>query len=476
MLLLQSISASGRPLACWRNRLIAGLLWMSVAFAPWAFGSTQPWAITVLNAAGTLLGLLCLAGVLACRKTSATIPHQPFRHWTSIVLTWSTVLILVYSFVSALNAQSAFDSLNGAFRPLPHLKWLPHAYDRAASWLAFWQNAALAGTFWAARFWLLGGAPRVSEQELQAHTGLLPERARAFLMLIVTNGFLVALVALLQRLDNTDKLLWLVRPHINQSAESQFGPFAYRSNGLQYVALMWPLAMAMWSMYSDAQRQERILGTGRRGWVFLCGLTMAACPFFWQSRLALAANAVSILIVAFILLKWHRVTQRRLMVTGGILIAVGIALALNWHAMVGRFAKAGVQSEARRSLLQAGVDMFQDHWFFGAGPGAFPSLYPLYQREGHATWLAQMHCDWLQTLATYGVAGSALLAAAIVALIFSPRQRGKLPVRRSFVHLAWVGPAICLAGALLDFPFQVYAIEHLFVVVAALVSVLSATD
>jgi hypothetical protein len=42
------------------------LIYLMVVFSPWAFGTSQPWSISVMNGAGYLLGLL-LAMKLAIR-------------------------------------------------------------------------------------------------------------------------------------------------------------------------------------------------------------------------------------------------------------------------------------------------------------------------------------------------------------------------------------------------------------------------
>lgn len=459
----------------WCRRFTAWLLCASLLFAPWAFGATQPWAVVTLNLAGTALGLLWIVLKIFPPDIIARPAHRP-PHWTTKVLAAGTILLLAHNFLASVNAQSTFDLSNAAFHPLSHCTWLPHSSDRAASWRILWQNVALAGTFWAARDWLLNQPAEPGAANTQTHTGLLPKQVRHFLMLLIMNGFLLAVVALLQRLDGTEKLLWLVKPRINQSAIEQFGPFAYRSNGLQYLALLWPLAFGCWSMLAHAQRRETLFGSGQRAWLLLCGLTMAICPLLWQSRLAVAVNAASVLFVSAVLLKSHPLSRRRLVFMLGIAGTVALGLALNWHALSARFAKDGWHSRERLELIQSGLTMFRENWLFGTGPGSFPAQYPLYQTEIKAPWLAQMHCDWLQTLATYGTVGTGILAAILCALFCSPAQRGKLVTRKSFILLAGVSLAGGLAHALVDFPFQVYSIEHLFVVLAAFFSVLSFKD
>jgi hypothetical protein len=419
---------------------------------------------------GTLLGFSWLLTKIVAAQTGENFLSPP-RRWTCKLLAAGTVSVLFYNLLAAINAQSAFDPASGAFRPLPHLDWLPHSCDRAASWAACWRNLALAGTFWATRDWLL--APSAIRAGNFTHTGLLPKRARALLLFLATNGFLLAVVALLQRLDHSQKLLWLLEPHINQTADSQFGPFAYRSNGLQYLALIWPLALGGWSMFSHAQRQETLVGSDRRAWLLLCALTMAVCPFLWQSRLAVVLNVVTIFFVAAILLKSHQVAGRRLVVLSGLAITIGLGLILNWPALAHRFSEAGLRSAERLKLWSAGLAMFRENWFWGTGPDSVNAAYFLYRPGNDAAWFSQMHCDWLQTLATYGVAGSVLWGSLFAALFCSPWERGKLPSRRSFVWLTGLGLAGCLAAAAADFPFQIYAVEHAFVVLAACFTALS---
>src|SRR3990172_4728408 len=40
----------------WADTLTEGLIYFAVVFSPWAFGTTQPWAIGTMNLIGYLLG------------------------------------------------------------------------------------------------------------------------------------------------------------------------------------------------------------------------------------------------------------------------------------------------------------------------------------------------------------------------------------------------------------------------------------
>jgi len=84
-----------------------------------------------------------------------------------------------------------------------------------------------------------------------------------------------------------------------------------------------------------------------------------------------------------------------------------------------------------------------------------------------------MHCDWLETLATFGAIGMGLLVAALFVLARRWHSPGRVVAPGGFVALAWLGLASCLLHAVMDFPFQVYSVIHLFIIVSAIVSTLS---
>src|SRR5450759_1907027 len=93
--------------------LTEGLIYFAILFGPWAFGTTQPWSIQVMNGVGLALGLLWL-GKLCIRFSG----HQPLR-WTILSgnresgrslkterrFTWllaaGTLFILLYCLISA---------------------------------------------------------------------------------------------------------------------------------------------------------------------------------------------------------------------------------------------------------------------------------------------------------------------------------------------------------------------------------------
>jgi len=211
-----------------------------------------------------------------------------------------TIVILAYCFISAVNARSTFIYRQMAFEPHDYIAWLPHSYDGWATWQAFWMYLAFALSFWATRDWLLGKSGAERREARTGGRGLeenlprrvsqagLPMRLRRLLWLLCLNGSALALEAILQRLSGTNKLLWLLEPAINQSTESQFGPYAYRSNAAQYFNLLWPVCLGFWWTLRRAtkftSRVGRRLGSGPHVLLLPCAVLLAAAPIISTSR------------------------------------------------------------------------------------------------------------------------------------------------------------------------------------------------
>src|ERR1039458_1269129 len=145
------------------------LIYAMVVFGPWAFGTTQPWSVWIMNGAGYLLGV-----VLVCKLRIRRLKgYHPSRwedgqrgeevrgqrsdlrgqrgitasHLTAL-LAGLTVAILGYCLISAVNARATFhpEALSFDYRK-QYIPWLPHSLDSGRTWQAFWTYFGLALSF-----------------------------------------------------------------------------------------------------------------------------------------------------------------------------------------------------------------------------------------------------------------------------------------------------------------------------------------
>lgn len=483
----------------WPHQLFDGLtealLYFMIVFSPWAFGATQEWSMNVMDACGYALGAL-LAAKWSLRLMT---DWQPLRWGMALadeddprpsrsagtftkILAALTVLVLAYCVVSAVNARAVWLPHAYRFEYYPCIDWLPHSYDLTRTWQAFWHYLACAMSFWALRDWLLTrteeeeSANRDDALKSARRRGLiLPPRLQRLLWVLCLNGAVLALEGVLQRTSGTSKLLWLVEPGINKTADAQFGPYAYRSNAAQYFTLVWPVALGFWWVRHQAAQHER---RARATYHLLlpCTMLMAACPLISLSRAGAVVGVAGLVIALLTLAFLPRESGWKVKL--GVLAFLAVIAALGWYIgweeLAKRFQKTGMDFEVGRGeMWKLALQMIRDYPVLGTGPGTFESLYQMYRGSVDNYWPAQLHNDWLEMMITFGAVGLAMIAAALLAVLVRCYYRGGIRVHRVFAMFVWLAVGGCLAFGAVDFPFQIYSIVFLFIVHCAILSSVS---
>jgi len=387
------------------------LIYGMVIFTPWALGTTWLWAIWTMNVTAYVLGLLLFlkwfvrgrTGYQPERWGEATSPdadspgQRRFAPERALPFAMAglTVSVLAYCLISALNARATFLLEEDRFEYHKFIPWLPHSYDGPRTWFAFWTYLGLAFFFWALRDWLLSMARRErhSQRQLPEDTpcvlgAALPVRLRRLLWILCSSGALLALEGTLQRLDGTNKLLWLVEPYWNKTAEAQFGPYAYRSNAAQYLNLLWPVCLGFW--WTLRQTKPRAaghtirVGSGAELLLVPCAVLMAAGPIISSSRGGAAvAGGMAVLVSCFLLdlrRRKHRMPWGIIPVFTGVL---ALGATLGWPALKKRFTAPPI---VHLSGLRIGTNIFSLHLSFPC-PSTNPALNKvLAAMSGDTTW------------------------------------------------------------------------------------------
>jgi len=491
-------SASLRQVLAYRtcDRVSGWLILFMVVFSPWAFGTTQPWAIWTMNVTGYVLGALLLFK-LWLRFRRGYRPARWNEHAAGFAtgsprasrfavtgLAILTVAILAYCLIAGLNARSTYDGGQQIFVYHEHLSWLPHSYDRARTWQVFFNLLALAFFFWATRDWLLGLTPDEERSNRAAasdpaHRQPMPARWRCLLWVLCLNGALLGAQGIAQRLSGTNKLLWFQETRLNKTADAQFGPYAYRSNAAQYFGLAWPAGLALWWLLRREARRKRETDAGfhppRHHWLLPCVGVMAACPIMSLSRAGALVTMGMIFVASIILLvAWRR---RHASVKFGVVLFFALTFALGayfgWDAFSERMEHFDEGLELREKMYETARGMARDYPLFGTGPGTFDPVFQLYRSSTDEYWPAQLHNDWLETQITFGWLGSGLIGAALLIVVVRWFLPGGVEVRWPVPALLWLSLAGCLVHARYDFPFQVYSLQLLFLLICVVLLCLS---
>jgi len=497
--MLKPLSLSLRTLRLYQvcDAAPGSVLYLMVLFSPWAFGTTQPWSIWAMNAAGYFLGLLLavkwiirlLTGYRSARwggggsEIQIDSRGQSSAHSVlTRILAVLTLVILGYCLTSALNARSTYHREVGALVYHPFISWLPHSYDQSSSRLAFWNYLAMALSFWALRDWFLGktGAEEQAARSRANDAGgrpmpLLPERLQRLLWVLSVNGGLLGLEAIVQRMTGTARLLFFMPTHENPQAIAQFGPFAYRSTAAQYFNLLWPVSLGLWWSLERAARRgwcdSRAFGLRSRHLILACAMLMAACPIISASRVGAVVAVINLAVAAAVL--WSAQHREDRKTRAGIVVAVALVLGFSawagWDKLGPRFENGEFEAglEGRNSIYDMARPMAADCPLFGTGPGTFEPLFQLYRPDPEEYWPAQLHNDWLETLITFGWLGTALILMALCVVLFHWFVARGIHAKPSLAALFWAALGGCLFYARYDFPFQVYSVLFLFLLLCA---------
>jgi len=475
------------------DELSGWVIYLMVVFSPWAFGTTEPWSIRIMDGAGYLLGSLLLVKWIVRRWKG----YSPARWDQGMgrrlrtsngklrVLGVLTVLILGYCLVSALNAAATKDPSKFSFDYHGHIGWLPHSFDGNRSWQALRDYLALALGFWSVRDWLQGRAGdelRVRpEEEGVGRVPLITTRLKRLLWLLSINGGLLAVEGMIQRFSGTGMLLFMVPTKVNQAAEHQFGPYHYRGSAASFFNLLWPVCLGFWWSLQRVQKHK----TFQNNLLLVSVGLMAVCPIICLSRggafvdFVLVAAAPLCLGLSSLLRSRQDPSASRKNTSGfwklGVFPAAVLAFGLyqGWHSLSLRLTAAEGGLDARRQMCEDAQPMVADFPAYGTGPGTFETVFELYRIVASTYWAAQLHNDWLETRITFGWVGSALIALAFLDLLSLWFRRAGPGNNRDLVLMIWLALAGCLVHARWDFPFQIYSILFLFLILCSILSLQS---
>ncbi len=470
------------------NMMSGAVLLLMAVLAPWMLGCTTRETIWALNGLGFSSGGLWIAQrVIRSRASGGRQPpaEYPGGRWPIACVRGLVIALLSYVLCSALNPKT---SLQYTFTPgyplasgveiehLESIEWLPQSHDRDRTLRAFWKYLAIVLSFAAARDWLMGASRR--ECRSGDSTPRFPgDRMQWLLWTLAINAAAVSLVGMLQRLDGTEKLLWSFSNHIN-GGQGAFGPFPYRSNGAQYLNLMWPVTLGFWWVLRRRNMARRSVSHRSGGDPYVLLLVFAAVT----AAGVVVANSrggflvlVGLLVAVFALMMlWSkRQAGFKLGLVAAIVAILGVGGWLGGEAMMARFRSDDFGTmHGRKPIYEDSVGMAEDFAVFGSGAETFAPLYYFYRKKDPA-WNAYVHDDYLETRITFGTVGFVIVLMIFLAVWLVPFFGNGIPAPPEFFLLIGVAMVGILAHAKFDLPFQIYSIHYQFVLLCALLTTLN---
>ncbi len=484
------------------DRSSACLIFFSVIFAPWAFATVHPWSILTLNFVSFGLGILLTAKLLIRHRTrsSASCSERVvLGRAEAALITILPVLILLFIGMHYLNARATFDNELLIFNFNPrYISWLPASYDKGLTASLFAKYLALAVFFWSTYDWITDRQESLSckssdRRQPSVNVPRMSPRAEKVLFLICINASLIALVSMLQKLDNSGKLLWILEPSFTKDKNAIFGPFAYRGNAATYFNLIWPISLFL-LLHKRAEfkftHHAARAGGGIHILLYPLTLILILAPVLTTSRAGLIILVLTLCVTTPRLI-WTSNHRNIIALTSLVILGISLSFLIFGSNSMTRLKSTittgfQAQKDSRMDIYRHLPDLARDHLIFGSGPGTFSTIYLVHRKPAinvlgwkaakeHRNdrlvgWSAWAHCDPLEFLITFGILGTALCLAWLLALQFIPwliARRTTVPPPPINFFLVQTGTWGFLLHSTVDFPFQVYSLFHIYLIVSA---------
>jgi O-antigen ligase len=294
---------------------------------------------------------------------------------------------------------------------------------------------------------------------------------RGFVWFLMSLGFSVSVLGILQNLTFNGKLYWF---RVMRFGGTPFGPYANRNHFAGFAEMIIPVALV-----------PLVLGRVRRERIFLVTL-FAIVPIVALVLSTSRGGIVSFIvqmIILFSLLLIRRAPGKYVMF-GGIVVLTAV-LAVSWigvQQVLVRF--TGIQTldvpvGKRKAMVKDTFRLFLDHPILGTGLGTLQTVYPPYDSLYDGKVLNHSHNDYLEALAETGLVGG-LCCFWFVAVVLRNGLRGMATLGSSFgstLHLSGL-LACCgiLVHSLVDFNLHIPANALLFFVSAHMAAVHFSAD
>jgi O-antigen ligase len=289
------------------------------------------------------------------------------------------------------------------------------------------------------------------------------DRWHAFAWFLLTLGFAVSILGILQHFTFNGKLYWFRELRYGGIP---FGPYVNRNHFAGLVELIIPVGVSVLLLRAEDR--------DRRSLLTVLTLIPIGALFLSASRGGIAAFFLEVgLVVIFGVLRGQ---GRNQFVAGAVLVllACGFVLWLGAGRALDRFEayqKLEVNEARRAEMLRDTLRIFIDHPWVGTGLGTLEDVFPRYETIYDGTIVNHTHNDYVEALAETGVIGG-VIGAGFLVFLFGTAWRRILEARKPLDLALHIGAlsACCalLAHSLVDFNLHIPSNALLFLIQCAL--------
>jgi putative inorganic carbon (hco3(-)) transporter len=369
-----------------------------------------------------------LAGLLAMWPGNSALP-APDRGWVYFAAVFTALVLLQVVPIPALAA---------AFGPYPEALW-SHPEFSPRHW-----SPDVGAT-------LRGWAIFVALFTIAWIAHSLPAFQRNVLWLLLVAGVLFqAAYGVAAHAAGSETIFGIWE---RNNPHAVHGSFSNRNLFAAYLALLWPLAVAVWwirdmPLLGLRSKEVKIAGS------LITSAVIGAALLGSTSRLGSSAGLAG-MTIALVLWSRHRHVLRKTSVWPAYLAFGAGMLAAAWYGLaplVERLLATGTHDMRFEVLTLILAELPLSWYLHGVGLGGFEAMFKQIQ-PGHMTfWLDYAHSDVLQWLLEMGLVGAILLLVVIAGLI----RAAHLSIERVALYAGLAALALVSLG---DFSWHIPATQ-----------------
>ncbi|MGY6587789.1 MAG: O-antigen ligase family protein [Wenzhouxiangella sp.] len=306
---------------------------------------------------------------------------------------------------------------------------------------AFWLVAEFEPRHWSPHVaaTLRGWAVGMALLAIAWLAGSLNPRQRGWLWLaIVAMALFQALYGLISHAAGSETIFGIWERHNDRFVH---GSFSNRNLFAGYLALTWPLAVAVWWMrdvplLKKLPRELSVTGS------VISGAIIGAALMGSASRLGSVAGLIG-MVTALLLWTRYRHYLKDVAVWPAWLAAFAAFLFAVWYGLAPLTDRLAISSAEEHRTIAYRLMMFElplAYWLSGVGLGAFEAVFKQVQTAQISGWWDYAHSDLLQWLLEMGLAGWLLIGMVIAGIVRHAALRmERLPLYSGLVALCVVG-------------------------------------
>jgi putative inorganic carbon (HCO3(-)) transporter len=424
---------------------------------PIPLGANRPWAWNVLEITIFVLTLFVIIKRWKVEKLGVTSYVSAVCLWLGFIFLCALQIIPLPNFVVALLSPTSFDFFYSISADFYYL-----SIDPSQSRVSFIKLLSF--------FCLFVCVLALVNSE---------QRIRLLLLTIIASGTFQALYGIFEIFSGANSSLIFNLP-IQDSAT---GSFVLKSHYANF--LMLTLCAAIGLLVASLEKNSKSLSKEfirsftqtalvSKVIVPICIAIMVAGLVMSGSKMGNITFFAAVVIVgaiAFILIKNISKGLTIFIISMFVLDLLIVSTYFGLERVKERLAQPEPVQETQEEVVTAVYPVISDFPLFGSGGGSFHSTFPNYESVDIATLSDNIHNDYLQFLAEYGVIGSFILFSIFVFSLYKclramHKRRNSIFKGSAYACLmVFVGMGLHMT---VDFPLQSYANASYFVVFLAL--------